>query len=237
MRKITILWLLAIFTIYSVQAQETGQEQQQQEQTQPTPPVVEEVKEQKYVTDKLRLSLYQERDAKSKVLKLLVSGDLLDIYEISGAYARVRTPKGDVGWVKNGFLVTTPPATYQLSEEQKKNQILADQLEKYGNTRKLVEDYENTIERMADDYQNVDTELKQARDQLTSLVSENSELQQQIADSQEQKLSLADIKYLFKTYWYIIIVLSILILVLGLISGMKLVETQVRRKFHGIKVW
>lgn len=236
MRKIKILWLLAILTSFTVHAQQAEQ-QQQQEQAPSPPPVVEEVKEQKYVTDKLRLSLYEERNAKSKVLKLLVSGDLLDIYEISGAYARVRTPKGDVGWVKNGFLVSTPPATFQLVEEQKKNQILADQLDKYGNTRKLVEDYENTIERMADDYQNVDSELKQAREQLKSLVSENNELQQQITDSQEQKLSLADIKYLLKTYWYVIFVLLILILAGGVISGMKLVEIQVRRKFHGVKVW
>ncbi len=235
MRKITILWLLALITGFSAHAQQAEPEQQQEsaETTQPTP----EVKEQKYVTDKLRLSLYEERDAKSKVKKLLISGDLLDIFEISGAYARVRTSNGDVGWVKNGFLVSTPPATYQLNEEQKKNQILADQLNKYSNTRKLVEDYENTIERMADDQNNIDSELKQAREQLKSLVSENNELQQQIADSQEQKLSLADVKYLFMTYWYVIIILAGLILAAGLLSGMKLVETQVRRKFHGIKVW
>ena len=196
-----------------------------------------EVQEQKYVTDKLRLSLYESSNDKSKVIKLLVSGDELDIFELSGPYARVRTREGDIGWVKNGFLVSTPPATFLLTEEQEKNRILSEQLEKYANTRKLVEDYENTIEKITGDYETADGELKESRERLETLISENNELKQEIAQSQQQHLSLSDILYLLKTYWYLLLIAVVLLLSLGFIVGMKLIEAQVRRKFHGIKVW
>ena len=224
MKKIIILCFWALLTSLPTYAQ--------QEQGD-----LPEVQERKYVTDKLRLSLYESSTDKSKVLKLLVSGDVLDIFEISGPYAKVRTKDGDIGWVKNGFLVSTPTATFKLTEEQEKNRILSEQLEKYANTRKLVEDYENTIEKIMEDYETADEELKQARERLETLTSENSELRQEISESQQQNLSLSDILYLLKTYWYLILIAAVLLLTLGFIVGMKLIEAQVRRKFHGIKVW
>ena len=40
----------------------------------------------KWVTDKLRLSLYREADAQSQVLQYLSSGDVLEIEQLSGAF-------------------------------------------------------------------------------------------------------------------------------------------------------
>jgi uncharacterized protein YgiM (DUF1202 family) len=71
-------------------------------------------KDRLYVTDQLRLSLYEEATYKSKVIKLLQSGDLLVIDEIRGLYALVTAPGGSRGWVNYGFLVTTPTANLLL---------------------------------------------------------------------------------------------------------------------------
>ncbi|MFV2031230.1 MAG: hypothetical protein ACC663_01935, partial [Gammaproteobacteria bacterium] len=62
-------------------------------------------KQRLYVTDELRLSLYQEAGGKGGTIELLYSGDKLIIEEVNGAYALVTTPTGNVGWVKRGFLV------------------------------------------------------------------------------------------------------------------------------------
>ncbi len=50
-----------------------------------------------YVTDQLRLSLYANANSSSQVLKLLQSGDLLEIEQIQGPYALVTAPGGTRG--------------------------------------------------------------------------------------------------------------------------------------------
>ena len=69
---------------------------------------IDEDKDRQWVTDRLRLSLYTNADAQSQIIRYLSSGDLLQIEQISGAYAFVTAPDGTKGWVKRGFLVTEP---------------------------------------------------------------------------------------------------------------------------------
>ncbi len=63
-----------------------------------------------YVTDSLRLALYESEDLSDKPLANLVSGAPVQLLERSGSLARVRTPAGDEGWVKASFLVPEKPA-------------------------------------------------------------------------------------------------------------------------------
>ena len=44
--------------------------------------------------------------------------------------------------VATGLLVSEPTASQQLVEEQKKNEILASQIEKYSDVKAVIEDYE-----------------------------------------------------------------------------------------------
>ena len=196
-----------------------------------------EVKDKQYVTDKLRLSLYKQADAKSGTIKLLTSGDALEILERAGPYSKVRTAEGDIGWVKNGFLVSTPTASFLLLEEQKKNQILAQQLEQYSDTKNLVADYENTISKMTDDYKQIEQSFNESNQKLEQFTQQNEELNAQIAASQEGKLTLSDLGFLLKNYWYFVVISILVLFVLGLVVGREMVEAKVRRKFQGVKVW
>ena len=85
----------------------------------------DEDRDRQYVTDQLRLSLYSHADSRSEVVKLLQSGDLLEIEQIQGPYALVTTSEGTRGWVKRGFLVTQPTSNLLLEEERKKTESLA----------------------------------------------------------------------------------------------------------------
>jgi len=195
------------------------------------------VQEVKYVTDKLRLSLYKNASDKSGTLKLLVSGDVLDVLEKQGPYSKVKTRAGKVGWVKNGFLVSTPTASFQLIEEQEKNEILARQIEQYSDSEKMVEDYENTISKISDDFTATQQQLDTANEELDQLREQNSNLNEQIEASQQGKLTLTDLVILLKQFWYIAVGLVLVMFLIGFITGRELVEAQVRRRFQGVKVW
>ena len=76
-------------------------------------------KQRLYVTDKLRLSLYQEDGGRGGTIELLASGDKLTIEEVNGNYALVTAPSGKLGWVKRGFLVLDPTSNLLLEEEKR----------------------------------------------------------------------------------------------------------------------
>jgi SH3 domain protein len=69
-----------------------------------------------YVTDSLRLALYESEDLSDKPLANLLSGAPVQLLERSGSLARVRTPAGDEGWVKASFLVPEKPARARVAE-------------------------------------------------------------------------------------------------------------------------
>jgi SH3 domain protein len=197
----------------------------------------QEVQEVKYVTDQLRLSLYKQASDKSGSIKLLVSGDVLDVLEKQGPYSKVKTREGDIGWVKNGFLLSTPTASYQLIEEQKKNEILVKQLEQYADSKKLVEDYETTISKISDDFAAAQQALHEAEEQVENLTAQNDDLAQQIDASQQGKLTLNDVLLMLKQYWYFAIAVLVVLFISGFVIGRVLVEAQVKRRFQGVKVW
>jgi SH3 domain protein len=69
-----------------------------------------------YVTDSLRLALYESEDTSDKPLSNLVSGTPVQLLERSTSLARVRTPAGEEGWVKASFLVPDKPAKARVAE-------------------------------------------------------------------------------------------------------------------------
>lgn len=71
-----------------------------------------------YVTDILRLGLYQNPDASGRPLQTLVSGTKLTILDSVTNFAHVKTPDGQEGWVKSAFLVDDKPAQLRVAEMQ-----------------------------------------------------------------------------------------------------------------------
>lgn len=71
-----------------------------------------------YVTDILRLGLYDNPNASGHPLQTLVSGTRLTILEKVPNFARVQTPDGHEGWVKSAFLVADKPAQLRVAQMQ-----------------------------------------------------------------------------------------------------------------------
>ncbi len=200
--------------------------------------LMQEVKERKYVTDKLRLSLYKKASSSSGVLKLLTSGDVLDVLERAGPYSKVITVDGKTGWVKNGFLVSIPTASFLLKDELKKNKKLSSKLEKFSNTQKVLDDYENTILKMNADNQITVEELTKIKQEFEQISEANNELKEEINSYTRNKsqINLKDIISIAQLYWYVILLVVLALFFIGFVMGKNMVEAKVNKRFQGVKV-
>ena len=195
-------------------------------------------KDRQYVTDQLRLSLYARADSRSDVVKLLQSGDLLEIEEIQGPYALVTAPGGSRGWVKRGFLVTKPTSNILLLEEQKKTEELTAEIEKFSNAKVVIDQYEKDMDKLVEQIDALEADKQQANQSITELQQLVEEKQQELdrkdEDSAPALLVLLDI---FIRYWQIIVPIIVVIVLLSYLVSKQIVEARIRSKFHGIKIW
>jgi len=220
----TKIYLALIFTICSVQA--LAQDSTNTE------------KDKQYVTDQLRLSLYQDASSKSKVLKLLQSGDAVFIDEIRGPYALVTAPNGIKGWVKRGFLVTSPTSNLLLRDEREKNASLFDEIEKLSNSKTIVDTYEKDMDELTANMESLRIEKQQNEDTI-------ARLQQEVLDKQLEIDKKSDngeptIEMLWETlqqFWQIIVPVLLALLLMCFLISKILVERRIKARFHGIKIW
>ena len=195
-------------------------------------------KDRQYVTDQLRLSLYSHADSRSDVVKLLQSGDLLEIEQIQGPYALVTTAEGTRGWVKRGFLVTEPTSNLLLQEERKKTEELSAEIEKLSNAKLVIDQYEKDMNQLVEKIDQLETEKQQAGDSIAQLEQQLEEKQRELdrkdEDSAPALLVLMDT---FVKYWKILVPILLVIVLLSYLVSKEIVEARIRAKFHGIKIW
>ena len=220
------LLLLAIFTLAGLGQSVSAQEQADID------------KDRLYVTDQLRLSLYERPTDRSDSIKLLSSGDILLIEEITGAYALVTTADGSKGWVKRGFLVKDPTANLLLLEEREKVANLESEIDKLSNSKAVVDQYEKDLNSMASKLTALEDANSASKESIAELEQEIENKQAEIdrreddnAAAIEQLLDTA------KTYWKIILPVVLLIMLLTFLISKVIVESRIKRKFHGIKIW
>ncbi len=195
-------------------------------------------KDRQYVTDQLRLSLYQDASSQSPVLKLLQSGDLLEVEQVSGPYALVTTTGGLKGWVKRGFLVSSPTSNLLLKEERQKTEYLALEIEKLSNSKVVIGQYEKDMDKLVEKINLLETESQVANATITQLQQE-VEVKQVEIDRKDEDSAPAFL-VLWETlgkYWKIILPLITGILLISFLVSKAIVEARIKSKFHGIKIW
>jgi uncharacterized protein YgiM (DUF1202 family) len=195
-------------------------------------------KDKQYVTDQLRLSLYQDANSQSEVLKLLQSGDLLIVDEIRGPYALVTAPGGLRGWVKRGFLVTSPTSNILLEEERKKNTSLAEEIEKLSDSKVVIDTYEKDMDEMRRKMESLETEKNEASEAITTL--EQKLVDKQLELDRKRQNNEPAIKVLTETfllYWKIIRPGLLALLLLCFLLSKVIIESRIKARFHGIKIW
>ena len=195
-------------------------------------------KDRQYVTDQLRLSLYEGPNSQSKVVKLLISGDALEIEEIRGPYALVTTTDGLRGWVKRGFLVASPTANLQLREEQRKNVELLEEIDKLSNSKAVIDTYEKDMDAMTEKMREVEYRHEQAVKTIAELEEQLASKQQELELKMENnEPPLRVLWNTFRSYWQILVPFLLALLLLCFLVSKTIVEWRIKSKFHGIKIW
>jgi ferric-dicitrate binding protein FerR (iron transport regulator) len=77
-----------------------------------------------YVTDKLQAVVYAQPSLEGDQVRILESGDAVELVSREGDNARIRLDDGSEGWIAGSYLVVDIPATRQLQALTAENERL-----------------------------------------------------------------------------------------------------------------
>ena len=201
-------------------------------------PVAKEPEEEKviavvYVTDKLVLGMKDNPEGTGKNIKLLRSGMKLNVLKREGAFNKVRTEEGLVGWAKSNFMVSDKPAILVVADLKKENKALRKEIDsiKKGGVATKTETKTVVVEKIVSDdavkqrVMDLETSLEEARNQLAEKEALLEEAQPGITSSETTGMSF-------------IVVLIALLLGLGIGAVLMYVyfDKRISERFAGLKV-
>jgi len=82
-----------------------------------------------YVTDNLRLNMYQNADLSGTRIDTLVSGQAFEVLSRNAQTALVELPDGKQGYVSAAYMVFDKPARLIVTETQAENERLSNELD------------------------------------------------------------------------------------------------------------
>ncbi|MGE0081958.1 MAG: TIGR04211 family SH3 domain-containing protein [Thiohalomonadaceae bacterium] len=121
-----------------------------------------------YIDDKLTVTLRTGQGNQFKILRVLESGERVEILERDGDYVRVRGPKGMEGWMRAQYLTDQPIARDRLVVAEQKIAALQEEREKLRAQLKTVQDERSearkTGAQLEKDYTELQKELAKLRE-------------------------------------------------------------------------
>lgn len=175
-----------------------------------------------YVTDQLRLGLYEASGDGGQRLRLLRSGDALEVLERQGPYAQVRTEDGVVGWVKAGFIVTEKPAVLQVREFEVEKAALERQIERLEEQLKAINDPD------------IQGRLEETTAALESARAENQALSEELETLRARLEPAGPLRKYARLLWTALG--GVVLLALGILIGYRSHERRIRRRFAGMRI-
>ena len=134
--------------------------------------------------------------------------------------------------------MTKPTYNILFEQEEKKAASLAAEIEKFSNSKAVIDQYEKDMDGLVEKIELLEAEKKKATESIAGLRQEVEAKQREIdlkdADSAPAIFVLKDT---FLRYWEIIVPIIIVIIILSFLVSKQIVETRTKSKFHGIKIW
>jgi hypothetical protein len=171
-----------------------------------------------YVTDELRLGLYEGEQTRGRPFKTLVSGDALEVLERARVSIRVRTPDKDEGWVKTAYVVSKEPARRRVAILSQANLQLIEERDAANAAKAAAEARIKSLQQ--------DLSIAEAGiENLPVLEKVNADLRAQLARAGAQ----------VPLSW--LMVSAGVALLIGALAGYFWLDRKVRRRFGGIRVY
>ncbi len=175
-----------------------------------------------YVTDNLRLGLYEAEDTSGRPSRMLDSGQAMEILSRDRNYANVRLPDATEGWVKAAYLVADKPAKLIVAEITAERDSLIVELEE---TKQAFAAPAATIEALRNDAMSLDANLAEATARIGELEDENASIRG-LEEQYKGSLPLS----------WVGIAIAVC-LVGGILMGMWWVDRQSRQRHGGIRIY
>lgn len=128
--------------------------------------------ETRYVNDLLEITLRTGPGHNYRILKMLKSGQSLELMETENEWSRVRLPDDTTGWVFSKYLRNSPPKSSLADSLQQEIEPL----------RKKVEVLSQENQRLIERNQEMSRHLTETMEQLETLQSQYAELKEESAD-------------------------------------------------------
>ena len=175
-----------------------------------------------YVTDNLRLGLYEAEDTSGRPTRMLESGQAMEILSRDRNYANVRLPDASEGWVKAAYLVEIKPAKLIVAEvTAERDALLVEQEE----LKQAFAEPAASIEALRNDVLAFQTQLAESNARVESLEEENASIRG-LKEKYKGSLPLS---------WVAIAILVCLII--GILLGLWWVDRQNRSRHGGIRIY
>jgi SH3 domain protein len=174
-----------------------------------------------YVTDNLRLGLYATEDTSGRPIRMLDSGQAMEVLSRDRNYANVQLPDASEGWVKAAYLVDEKPAKLIVAEITAERDTLLAELEE---TKQAFAAPAATIESLKNDALAFDARLAEATAKIAVLEEENASIRG-LKEQYRGSLPLS----------WVAIAIGVC-LISGILLGMWWVDRQSRKRHGGIRI-
>ena len=175
-----------------------------------------------YVTDNLKLGLYEAEDTSGRAFRTLDSGQSMEVLIRAVNYANVRLPDGTEGWVKSAYLVDDKPAKLIVEETIVERDALAAELEQ---AKQAFAEPAATIDALRNEASALTAQLESAQGEITALQEENASIQ----GLKEQYRGSVPLSWVGGA--------TLVCLIVGLLGGLWWSDYRSRRRHGGIRIY
>ncbi len=175
-----------------------------------------------YVTDNLRLNMYQNADLSGTRVDTLVSGQAFEVLSRNAQTALVELEDGTQGYVSAAYMVFDKPARLIVAETQAENDRLTQEL---ANMRQSFAEPAALVER-----------LQQESADLQATIDSNAARMLELDEENRAHISRAA-RYQYSLPYSWVSGAIIVCLIAGFLFGLWWVDRQSRKRHGGIRIY
>jgi len=175
-----------------------------------------------YVTDNLRLNMYQNADLSGSRIDTLVSGQAFEVLSRNAQTALVELEDGTQGYVSAAYMVFDKPARLIVAETQAENDRLTQEL---ANMRQSFAEPAALVER-----------LQQESADLQATIDSNAARMLELDEENRAHISRAA-RYQYSLPYSWVSGAIIVCLIAGFLFGLWWVDRQSRKRHGGIRIY